>query len=76
MLEHQQREADLAKRTEKEELLDLERHILARDQQLFNQERAKQLEDKTRKTNIFVDSNNTLLEMKRARMEQEVRMSD
>lgn len=75
VLEHQQIEAALAKQRDKREVLDLERHIIDRDQELYNRERLKQLEEKNKKTSAFVSYNDALLQSKKAQQEKEVLVS-
>jgi hypothetical protein len=56
--------------------LDLERRILDEDQTQLQRERVKQLEDKRNKTSVFVNSNQDLIEMRRAQLEKQVPLSN
>lgn len=72
VLEQQYREAEDAKKRNQQEVLDMERRILERDQDLYNRDRVKQLEEKAKRTTVFVNHNDALVEMKRFQQHKDV----
>jgi hypothetical protein len=72
VLEQQHREAEDAKKRNQQEVLDMERRILERDQDLYNRDRVKQLEEKAKRTTVFVNHNDALVEMKRFQQHKDV----
>lgn len=72
VLEQQHREAEDAKKRNQQEVLDMERRILERDQDLYNRDRVKQLEEKAKRMTVFVNHNDALVEMKRFQQHKDV----